>query len=46
MNDASVDQLVIASYGEENVGRLRRVQEIYDPEQVFQTLVPGYFKLP
>jgi hypothetical protein len=46
MNDASWDQDVIASYGEDQVRRLRLAQALYDPEQVFQRLVPGYFKLP
>ncbi|KAG8159952.1 hypothetical protein KVR01_010589 [Diaporthe batatas] len=46
MNDASHDQAVIASYGTENVKRMRDVQLKYDPGQVFQTLVPGGFKLP
>lgn len=46
MNDASYDEPVIASYGTENVGRLRAVQRKYDPDQVFQKLVPGGFKLP
>lgn len=46
MNDASYDQAVIASYGAENVERMRDVQRIYDPDQVFQELVPGGFKLP
>lgn len=46
MNDASYDQAVIASYGTENVERMRDVQRKYDPDQVFQKLVPGGFKLP
>lgn len=46
MNDASYDQAVIASYGTESVERLREVQRRYDPDQVFQKLVPGGFKLP
>ncbi|RDA95625.1 hypothetical protein CP533_1159 [Ophiocordyceps camponoti-saundersi (nom. inval.)] len=33
MNDASFDQPVIASYGAENVARLRDVQRVYDPDQ-------------
>lgn len=46
MNDASWDQDVIAQYGENNVQRMKAVQAQYDPEQVFQKLVPGGFKLP
>lgn len=46
MNDASFDQDVIGHYGAQNVRRLKNVQERYDPERVFQILVPGGFKLP
>ncbi|KAI1113083.1 putative FAD-binding oxidoreductase [Nemania sp. NC0429] len=46
MNDANWDQGVIASYGKSNVKKLRSVQKIYDPSQVFQRLKSGYFKLP
>ncbi|KAI1456430.1 putative FAD-binding oxidoreductase [Annulohypoxylon moriforme] len=46
MNDASLDQQVIKHYGENNVQRLREVQQKYDPSEVFQRLVPGGFKLP
>ncbi|KAI0852738.1 putative FAD-binding oxidoreductase [Daldinia vernicosa] len=46
MNDASWDQDVIGQYGEENIKRLKAVQSRYDPEHVFQKLVPGGFKLP
>ncbi|KAI1735291.1 putative FAD-binding oxidoreductase [Xylaria scruposa] len=46
MNDANVDQPVIASYGLDNVQRLRAVQQAYDPHMVFQKLVPGGQKLP
>ena len=46
MNDASYDQDVIGHYGKESVQRLREVQRKYDPEQVFQTLASGGFKLP
>lgn len=46
MNDASYDEPVIASYGRENVRKLRAVQRIYDPGEVFQKLVRGGFKLP
>lgn len=44
--DASYDQNVIAGYFKDNVARLRDVLAQYDPDQVFQTLVPERFKLP
>ncbi|KAK0642631.1 putative FAD-linked oxidoreductase [Lasiodiplodia hormozganensis] len=40
------NQEAIASYGEENVAKLKEVAAIYDPTQVFQRLVPGGQKLP
>lgn len=46
MNDANREQDVIASYGEDNVRKLRDVQAKYDPDLVFQRLVPGGWKLP
>ncbi|KAI1328429.1 FAD-binding domain-containing protein [Xylariaceae sp. FL0255] len=46
MNDANIEQPVIASYGEANVMRLRSVQKVYDPDLVFQRLVPGGQKIP
>ncbi|EMR69151.1 putative fad binding domain protein [Eutypa lata UCREL1] len=46
MNDANREQDVIASYGEGNVRKLRDVQIKYDPDLVFQRLVPGGWKLP
>ncbi|OTA83406.1 hypothetical protein M434DRAFT_400700 [Hypoxylon sp. CO27-5] len=46
MNDANAKQQVLASYGEENVQRLRAVQRVYDPHLVFQRLVPGGQKIP
>jgi hypothetical protein len=45
MNDASWDQDVIASYGEDNVRRLRKVREKYDPSFAFTYLAGGGFKL-
>lgn len=36
---------VMAGYGEESVSRLRAASQKYDPEGVFQTAVPGGFKL-
>lgn len=40
------NQPAIASYGEENVNRLKAIRDIYDPELVFERLVPGGQKLP
>lgn len=37
---------VIESYGPENVKFLQAVSRKYDPDHVFQRLVPGGFKLP
>lgn len=45
LNYAQQEQNPIASYGEENVKFLRNVSRRYDPEGVFQKLVPGGFKL-
>lgn len=45
MNDASWDQDVIKHYGAKNVRRMKNVQRAYDPDLVFQKLVPGGFKL-
>ncbi|PWY93673.1 FAD-binding domain-containing protein [Aspergillus sclerotioniger CBS 115572] len=45
MNYASGFQDPVASYGVENVSRLQGVSRKYDPEGVFQRLVPGGFKL-
>ncbi len=44
-NYAAEDQDVFAGYGEENRARLRAISKKYDPDQVFQKLQPGYFKL-
>ena len=35
----------LTSYGEENLQKLRDVSKKYDPEGVFQTMVPGGFKV-
>ncbi|KAF2710660.1 FAD linked oxidase-like protein [Pleomassaria siparia CBS 279.74] len=45
MNDASRDQNPIASYGQQNVQRLKTIASEYDPEQVFQKLQNGGFLL-
>ncbi|KAL8772550.1 MAG: hypothetical protein Q9209_002211 [Squamulea sp. 1 TL-2023] len=44
-NYASLKQNVFAGYGEENQRRLIEISRKYDPDQVFQILQPGYFKL-
>lgn len=45
MNYASQFEDPISSYGAQNVERLRRISKKYDPQQVFQKLHPGHFKL-
>ncbi|OAG43070.1 hypothetical protein AYO21_02689 [Fonsecaea monophora] len=45
LNYAAGDQDVFASYGEENLTRLVRVSEKYDPQGVFTTLRSGYINL-
>lgn len=44
-NDAAPGQKPLQNYGEESYDRLNAASEKYDPEGVFQTLVPGGFKL-
>ncbi|KAF2017049.1 6-hydroxy-D-nicotine oxidase [Aaosphaeria arxii CBS 175.79] len=44
-NFATPNQKPICGYGEENVNFLQAVSKKYDPEGVFQTLVPGGFKV-
>ncbi|KAK1243480.1 hypothetical protein MKX07_004108 [Trichoderma sp. CBMAI-0711] len=44
-NYASYQQDVFASYGKENLAKLRSISARYDPQQVWQQLQPGYFKL-
>ena len=44
-NYASLNQDVFAGYGLANKQRLLDISKLYDPEQVFQKLQPGYFKL-
>jgi hypothetical protein len=45
MNYASQFEDPISSYGAANVDRLRSISKKYDPQQVFQKLHPGHFKL-
>ncbi|PQE11483.1 oxidoreductase FAD-binding protein [Rutstroemia sp. NJR-2017a BBW] len=45
LNYAGAWQDVFASYGRESEGVLRRTSREYDPEGVFQRVVPGGFKL-
>ncbi|PVH99651.1 FAD-binding domain-containing protein [Periconia macrospinosa] len=45
MNYASQFQDPIGSYGVANQNKLKAVSKKYDPQQVFQNLQPGYFKL-
>lgn len=45
-NYADASQDVLGSYGEENVERMLAVSEKYDPSGIFQTRMPGGFKLP
>ncbi|KAF2715752.1 FAD binding domain-containing protein [Pleomassaria siparia CBS 279.74] len=45
LNYADITQDPLASYGKENVKKLKAVGSKYDPSGVFQNLVPGGFKL-
>lgn len=45
LNYADKSQNPLRSYGSENLRKLRRVAEKYDPTAVFQRQVPGGFKL-
>ncbi|KAH6682542.1 hypothetical protein B0J14DRAFT_555835 [Halenospora varia] len=45
MNYASLDQDVFAGYGQENVKKLKSIQNKYDLTGVFKQLQPGYFKI-
>ena len=45
LNYADSSQNPIASYGADNVRRLRAMSRKYDPHGVFQRQVPGGFKL-
>lgn len=44
-NDASPYQKPLQSYGAGALDRLKRTSRKYDPTGVFQTLVPGGFKV-
>jgi hypothetical protein len=44
-NYAYKDQKVMKGYGKENLQRMKSVSKQFDPEGVFQRLVPGGFKL-
>lgn len=46
MNYADGSQDVVASYGNASVSKLRSVAEKYDPHGMFQTRIPGGFKIP
>ncbi|KAK7943383.1 6-hydroxy-D-nicotine oxidase [Apiospora aurea] len=45
MNDASLDQSPLSSYGEENIEKLKQVLLKYDPSQLFQNLQSNGFLL-
>lgn len=42
---ADINQDPLASYGAENVKKMKDAAKKYDPEGVFQNLVPGGFKI-
>ncbi|KAK6204021.1 hypothetical protein LQW54_008594 [Pestalotiopsis sp. IQ-011] len=42
MNDASRDQSPLASYGEENVAKLKAIAQKYDVDQLFQKQTDGF----
>jgi hypothetical protein len=45
LNYADKSQNVLAAYGADNVRKMKEAAAKYDPEQVFQKLVPGGFKI-
>lgn len=45
LNNAAPFQDPLGSYGAKNLQLMRDVAKKYDPDEVFQTLVPGGFKL-
>ena len=46
LNYADISQPVLQSWGESNIGKLRAASKKYDHKGVFQTQVPGGFKIP
>lgn len=46
VNYAGSNQDPICGYGTKNVAYLKKIAQKYDPNGVFQTLLPGGFKLP
>ncbi|KAH7115001.1 bifunctional solanapyrone synthase [Dendryphion nanum] len=45
LNDGGPNQKVIRSYGAENFAKMKKVSAAYDPRGMFQTQVPGGFKI-
>lgn len=45
LNNAAPFQDPLGSYGDENLQFMKNVAQKYDPDQIFQTLVPGGFKV-
>ncbi|KAF7596948.1 hypothetical protein BBP40_011314 [Aspergillus hancockii] len=45
MGDAAGFQSIFPGYGKENHAKLQTIAQIYDPHSVFQTLMPGGFKI-
>lgn len=45
LNYADKSQNPLRSYGSNNLRKLRRIARQYDPQEVFQYIVPGGFKL-
>lgn len=45
LNYSDISQDPLSTYGEDNFKRMREVAMKYDPTGVFQTRVPGGFKL-
>lgn len=45
MGDAAGFQEIYAGYGAENKAKLLSISQRYDPDRIFQTLLPGGFKI-
>jgi hypothetical protein len=45
LNYADSSQDPLGSYGEENIRKMKEAAAKYDPQQVFQNLCPGGFKI-